>query len=120
MSGTPDPRPLSTGKRPSDPAERLEFKIAVLALDGRCLAHADASDCGGPLQAHHVLSQQQLRKHGHADRLWDPANGMAVCERSHSRHSLAVERLPIAVVPERCIRFAAELDLGHLLERFYS
>jgi hypothetical protein len=120
MAGSPDPRPVSTSKRPSDPAARLEFKVAVLALDGRCLAHADADDCEGPLQAHHVLSQQQLRKRGFASRLWDPANGMTVCEGAHSRHTLAGERLALAIVPARCIRFAGELDLEYLLERFYA
>jgi hypothetical protein len=119
MAGSPDPRPTSTAKQPSDPVARLEFKVAVLALDGRCLAHADQRDCSGPLQAHHVLSQQQLRKRGFPERLWDPANGMTVCEGAHSRHTLAVERLTIAAVPARCIRFARELDLEHLLERFY-
>jgi len=118
VAGAPDPRP-SRASDDASSAERLDFKVAVLALDGRCLVHADQADCAGPLQAHHVLTQQQLRKRGHAGRLWDPANGMTICKHAHDRHTLAAERIALDVVPERCKRFARELDLEYLLERFY-
>ncbi len=75
----------------------------MLALDGRCLVHDDLGDCSGPLQSHHVLTQQQLRKRGLADDLWDPANGMAVCERSHAAHTSGARRIERSRVPQRCV-----------------
>lgn len=115
----PDPKP-SRSRDDSTAEERREFKLAVLALDGRCLVHDDLGECSGPLQSHHVLTQQQLRKRGHADLLWSPANGMTCCERSHARHTKAVERIELARVPERCRAFAEDLGLGYLLDQFYS
>lgn len=116
-----DPKPPSSKRRPSDPDERTHFKIAVLNADaGECLIHDDADNCEFPLQAHHVVTQQQLRKAGRHDLLWDPANGMTICEGAHAKHTKASRRIPLSRVPARARRFAAEHGFAHVLARYYA
>lgn len=99
---------------------RLDFKVAVLALDGGCLVHDDPADCYGDVEAHHVTTQQQLRRAGRHDLLWDPRNGMAVCDRAHDRHHLGYQRIPLACVPTRCVEFAREHGFERVLDRYYA
>lgn len=115
-----DPRPPSSKKRPSDADERTRFKVAVLNADAAtCQVHDDEDDCTFPLQSHHVVGQQQLRSAGRHDLLWDPRNGMTVCEGAHERHTKALERIPFAKLPARCVRFAAEHGFERILSRYY-
>lgn len=114
-----DAKPESSKRRPSDAAERENFKIAVLSTDGRCLVHDYETDCEGPLEAHHVVTQQQLRHAGRHDLLWSSRNGMTVCERAHTRHTKAILRIPRDRVPQRAVDFAAEYGFGWLLDRYY-
>lgn len=99
---------------------RLDFKVAVLALDGGCIVHDDESDCDGDIQAHHVVTQQQLRHAGRDDLLWTIWNGAAVCELAHRRHTLAVERIPRDRLPLRCTIFAETYGFIDILDRFYA
>jgi hypothetical protein len=99
---------------------RLDFKVAVLATDGRCLAHDREADCEGDFHAHHVITQAQLRRAGRADLLWDPRNGMTVCELAHRRHHRGLQRIRLDRVPERAIRFATENGFRDILERYYA
>ena len=98
---------------------RHEFKILVLALDRGCIAEAD-SPCEGDVQAHHVITQQQLRSEDLEDLLWDPANGAAVCERHHRRHHNRRESIFRDRLPARCVKFAVEFDLDQYLDRYYA
>lgn len=124
MSGKPDPRPEKTGKRPRTDADRRAaeaFKRAVLALDRECLVHGDPAECDEPLQAHHVIPQQTLRKAGRHDLLWDPANGMTVCYRAHRRDHSGHEKIPFMAIPTRCLRFAADHGFADVLaHRYFS
>lgn len=45
------------------------------------------------VQAHHVLTQQRLRNAGLDAHLWDPRNGIALCEYHHARHHNFTERV---------------------------
>lgn len=99
---------------------RLNFKVRVLALDGGCIRHAFSDECEGDLQAHHVVTQQQLRKAHRRDLLWDPNNGATVCEKAHRRHTLAVERLPRYLLPSRCREFARKHGFEDILARYYA
>jgi hypothetical protein len=95
-----------------------DWKQAVLR-EG-CRYHRPRIDiCLGPLQAHHVITQQQLRKRGLIHLRWDVRNGMALCERAHSRHTTAVERIPYSLLSPENIAFAEENGLGWLLDRYY-
>ncbi len=133
----PDPKPSRREKPPRRPIRRtrkpatseaerearLRFKVVVLALDGGCVVHDDPLDCSPgplPLEVHHVVSRQQLRKAGRTDLWWSPENGIAICARAHRRHTLAVERIPRHRLPDRCVEFAREHGFAYLLARYYS
>jgi hypothetical protein len=90
----------------------------VLMRDQGCVLKGQGP-CEEPYEAHHLLTQQQLRKRGLSDVAYDVRNGMGLCNRHHRRHTRAVERIPFAVLPERAHEFAAELGLGWLLDRYY-
>lgn len=105
--------------------EREDFKVAVLAMDQGCIASRPPtvgetfSPCDGEVQAHHVITQQQLRKAGLDQYLWTPQNGASLCYRHHRRHHNRVEPVTIAMLPQRCRDFAAKHFLTPLLERYY-
>lgn len=84
-----------------------------------CLLHDDASDCEGPLESHHVITQQALRKRGLSHLAWDIRNSFSVCERGHRRHTLAVGRIPRNRLPAEAFEFADEHGLGWMIERYY-
>lgn len=75
--------------------------------------------CEDQIEAHHVITQQSLRKHGLKEHRWNTDNGMALCYKAHRRHTLAVERVPYEALPEAAIRFAFEHGLDYQLDRFY-
>jgi hypothetical protein len=100
--------------------ESLNFKAAVLAADGGCIAESVESPCEGVLQAHHAITAQSLRKAGLREHLTDPRVGAAVCYRHHRRHHNRAEPLKRAMLPMRVEEFAAEHGLVWLLDRYYG
>jgi hypothetical protein len=90
-----------------------------LAVDRGCLIHDDPMDCSGELQVHHVITQQQLRRAGRDDLLWDPANGISLCEKAHRQHHSGFRRVPRGVLPRRCLTFASTYEFDYLIERYY-
>lgn len=114
-----DPKPVRADPV-DDRAARLDFKIAVLATDGRCIVHDDPADCDGDFQAHHVVTQQQLRHAGRADLLWDPRNGVTICETPHRRHTRAIQRIHRSRLPQRCLDFASEYGFLDIIDRYYA
>lgn len=101
-------------------ATGLEWKCRVLQKQKCLLSVVRGHVCEGPTQAHHVITQQQLRKRGLLKYRWAVANGVPVCEKAHTRHTGAVERLPRALLPPETVSFAEELGLVHLIERYYQ
>lgn len=89
--------------------------------------------CDGPVQAHHVTTQQYIKRYvrglglpqaQHLDMLarllWDTRNGLGVCYRAHRRHTNATERIPLALVPEQARAFAEEIGLAYVLPKQYA
>jgi hypothetical protein len=99
---------------------RLDFKVKVLAIDRGICVNAAGSPCSGDVQAHHVIYQKHLVRAGLDLLLWDPTNGVAVCEAHHRRHHAGREPIPKYVLPTRCRDFAHEHGLDYLLDRFYA
>ena len=95
----------------------LDWKRRV-CLNG-CLVHRNRDDCEGPLQAHHVITQQALRRRGLDAYLWDTRNGFCACEGTHRRHSLAVERICYDDLPYSAFQFANEHRLAWMIDRYY-
>lgn len=84
-----------------------------------CQVHGDPRDCDGPVQAHHIILQQHLRKHGLADHVLDTDVGMGVCYLAHRQHHNATRRIPYECVPDAAIRFAYEHGIDWMLDRYY-
>ena len=75
--------------------------------------------CEGPIQGHHPLSQQALRKRGLQDLLWDDRNSMGLCYRHHRRHDNRTQVLPRALLQDSAWEFAREVGLDWMLEKRY-
>jgi hypothetical protein len=112
--------------------------VATAARDGRgrrvCPVCETAEQRGtNPLEAHHVTSQELIRKYVRALRLpayqasemlarlrWDVRNGLPVCRRCHDLHTRAQERIPLRLVTPGARQFARELIAEYLLDRYYT
>lgn len=85
------------------------------------------------LDPHHVIPQRYIRRHVSAMRLrdgeaeiallakllFDERNGMCVCRDCHDAHETAGRRITRAEIPESAVEFAIELEMLHVIERFY-
>lgn len=76
--------------------------------------------CDGPIQGHHVVEKQTLKRRGLTDFLWDLRNHLGVCERAHRRHTARVEKIPRSCLPAAAEEFAVEHELSHVLDRAYG
>ena len=96
----------------------LAFAIAA-CRDG-CQIHDDPLDCEGPVQAAHIIPKQSLKRHGHADKIWDPRNGIGACYKAHRRSDAGLQRFPVAYLPAQFWEFAEEVNLSYLAEKLYG
>jgi hypothetical protein len=78
------------------------------------------------IEAHHIITQQQLKREGFEAWLWDARNGMALCGWHHPRHHNYRQRVPRELLPAGVFAFAAELvsdrhphGLGWILDTEY-
>ncbi len=70
-------------------------------------------------EAHHVVHKNQLKRDGRLDLIWHPLNGIGLTTRRHSRHTLAVERVPLLALPAEVSAWAEGEGYGWYLERTY-
>jgi len=104
--------------------QREKFKLWVCHPLAVC-AVTDDGPCDGPLEAHHVVSQQWLRKQCAtkpdqlAWLLWHTANGMPLCERHHRRHTNAVRRVPLSALNVKHCWFIDLVGADLFVERTY-
>jgi hypothetical protein len=68
------------------------------------------------IDAHHVISQDKLKRWGLHARLWDARNGIALCRLHHARHELAYQRVPRRLLPRAAWQFAAEIGAEFVLD----
>ena len=95
----------------------LAWKRAVIDRDAGCVSH---HSCEGELQAHHVVTQQHLRKRHLSEHAWDRRIGVTLCELAHRRHHSARERISYDSLPEEVVGFVTDLGLDWYLERYYA
>lgn len=70
------------------------------------------------VQAHHVIPKKHLKKLDE-EIVWDPANGMCLCEKCHSRHTSRHRPITRKLLEKKHFKFAEEHNLTWLLEREY-
>lgn len=110
--------PLKRGRR-RKPAAVIERDLWRHDLGPCRVCYQLGLACSGPVQGHHVLTQQALRKRGFEEFLWDKRNRLATCEGAHMRHHTRIRPIPRELLPDSAFEFAAELGLTWLLERVY-
>lgn len=59
------------------------------------------------LHPHHVVYAQHVE--GAGGDVWDPRNRLMLCEGCHADHHGPNWRVPLLLLPDRCIAFAVEL-----------
>lgn len=99
-----------------DPRQWKQF--VLMDASGRCAMEGEG-ECDEGREAHHVITQQALRKRGFAELKWDTWNGLCLCCRHHARHTKAVQRVMYERLRPKNIAFANSLELGWMLERYY-
>ena len=72
------------------------------------------------MQAAHIIPKQSLKRHGHADKVWDPRNGIGACYKAHRRSDAGLARFPVAYLPDKFWEFADEVGLRYLAEKLYG
>lgn len=90
------------------------FKAAVEGHSRLCAMRARGG-CDGPLDAHHLIRQQVLRRTGNDEARMDPRGGVLLCDRHHTL--VTVARLRRDEVPAQAWAFAADYGLQPELER---
>lgn len=118
----PDPKLAAAVKRKDapKPTEDDRWREEVFARDQGCVLHRNPAECSGAIEFHHVIEQKTLRKLGLEQALWRREIGICLCGTSHVRHTRAMERLPVSVLPTETILFVASLGLSHLIDRYYA
>ncbi len=80
------------------------------------------------IEAHHIIAKQTIKKTAKTEgwdwdreqeAIWDNRNGIPLCSECHQRHEVAFKRVSRSNVPDAAVEFAAELGLGHLIDRYY-
>lgn len=120
------PDPGANGSLP------VQWHRYVLArARGRCECCGVAATPADPLQAHHIVRQQRIRRYtraqGWADTdertlrlLWHTDNGMALRESCHRLHTRQVRKVPYGCLPAAAIAWATQLGLAYELDRQYA
>lgn len=107
--------------------QREYFRLAVCPDHAVCAcALINDGPCEGRLEAHHVVPQEWLRKNYRqfgpymlANLLWDSRNGLPLCARHHRRHTLAMNRVPLSVLPPATCEFISEVGADYVVQRTY-
>jgi 5-methylcytosine-specific restriction endonuclease McrA len=98
------------------------FHTIGLAMMPKCAV------CGGPsTEVHHVIDAQVLRDLNRTRArageplidVYDLLNALGLCERCHSRHTNAVERIPRRRLRPSNFAFAKAIGQEWRIDRFY-
>lgn len=119
------------GPRRKPPAPRTDLQeakawwvVVTAGGNGPCAVCGRTKQDGARIQAHHVIRQQVLEREATSRGidpalwLWDHRVGLSLCEAPcHANHTSAHRRITQRYLRPANLAFAAELDLGHMLQR---
>jgi hypothetical protein len=106
-------------RRRVKPASVIAADIWREGLGSCMVCRFEGVACRGPVQGHHIISRQTLRRLGFHEHLLDRRNRLAVCEHRHEQHTSGFRPIPRRLLPGSVFEFAAELGLGWWLDRYY-
>lgn len=109
----------SRRKRVRTTAERLAQQAWKDAVGACMVCPAEGGSCVGPVQGHHAVSKQALKKRGLFAYLWDLRNKVDVCEHRHEQHTSGFKPIPRDLLPPAVFEFAGDVGLRWWLDRFY-
>jgi hypothetical protein len=115
--------PLKATRRQPNPmtAAGREARAAWAANLGPCVVcPTEGGVCAGPVQGHHAIAKQSLKRHGLHRVLWDPRNRVPVCEHRHEQHTTRYRPIPRSLLPASVFEFADELGLGRYIDKVYG
>jgi 5-methylcytosine-specific restriction endonuclease McrA len=101
-------------KQPDEIVRMGQFKASAFGVS--CLACGDLLD--GGWHAHHVVTQQHVRRAG--GDVWDPRNAMRLCTPCHGAHHSRQRPIPYSAVPPDAWDFATELLGRDGAEAFFA
>lgn len=96
----------------------IAWKLAVLERDQGCVYHHNPVYCAEGWHAHHVVTQQELRR-THPEILWHPLSGVGLCGKAHRRHHSGYEPVPYDLLPLTVVDFLGGLGYSGYLIRHY-
>lgn len=80
-------------------------------------------------EVHHVISQRRLKRYAQdnslptlrlLELLTDPRNSIVLCRPHHGNHTVRMNRIPLAKIPDAAWAFARELGLERELMQEYD
>jgi 5-methylcytosine-specific restriction endonuclease McrA len=114
--------PLKRGRR--KPIDRTDPDFIAWKIPHGGYCQCQCGTFSMHLERHHVLPLSTLKQLGRLDVAWDLANSMLLAPVCHARHTNAVRRIPLEMVPEAAVAFVVDV-LGEdrsvlFFARFYG
>lgn len=107
-------------RNPIGDRERAERDAWVANLGACTICPAEGGECAGPVQGHHAIDKQALKRRGLHRYLWDLRNRVPVCRHRHEQHTTRVKPIPRELLPASVFEFASELALTWWVDRRYG
>ena len=86
----------------------------MAASQGRSVVSGERAD-----DAHHLITEQRLRKDGRLDLITHPMMGVALTRAEHAAHHAAMPRLALSSLPAGKVAWVREQGYGGSLDRYY-
>lgn len=105
--------------RPSRRRGEIVSSIWRRDLGGCIVCPFEGGICQGPVEAHHLIPAQVLRKHGLEAFLMDHRDRVGVCSRRHEQITTAYRPFPVELLPDSFFEFAADTGLMWWVDKHF-
>lgn len=114
-------KPLTRSRKPvRTEAEKAAALLWRTDLGPCTICPAEGGTCGGPVQGHHAVAKEALKRRAMWAFLWDRRNRVPVCEFRHEQETTGYKPIPRELLPGSVFEFADELGLGWYIDRHYK